>query len=163
MIGSYFDGQLPDAGELGEPERAVVETVATAVAEADAAIDAVAPQDALASVWTIVDVLNGYLTEQEPWKVARLVGEGDETQRERLGTILNTAAEGLRVLAVLLNPVMPKSSLVLWSALGAEGALGALADQRIGGVAAWGQLPVGTIVTKPPSLFPRIEAEAPKS
>ena len=152
MIGSYFDGSLPAAGELGAAEQRVVETVATAVADADSAIDAVAPQDALAAVWSIVDALNGYLTEQEPWKVAK-----DESQRERLGTILNTAAEGLRVLAVLLNPVMPKSSAALWDALGAEDVLGALADQRIDSVAAWGQLPSGTTVTKPPSLFPRIE------
>ncbi len=153
MIGSYFDGSLPAAGDLGPAEQRVVETVAGAVAEADAAIEAVAPQDALAAIWRIVDELNGYLTEQEPWKVAK-----DETQRDRLGTILNTAAEGLRVLAVVLNPVMPKSSAALWDALGAETALGALADQRIDAVAAWDQLPVGTTVTKPPSLFPRIEA-----
>ena len=30
------------------------------------------------------------------------------------GTVLYTAAEGLRVLAVLLNPVMPKASAALW-------------------------------------------------
>jgi methionyl-tRNA synthetase len=152
MIGSYFDGSLPAAGELGPAELRIVETVATATADADAAIEAVAPQDALAAVWSVVDALNGYLTEQEPWKVAK-----DDTQRERLATILNTAAEGLRVLAVLLNPVMPKSSAALWSALGAEGTLGALGDQRIDAVAAWGQLSAGTTVTKPPSLFPRIE------
>ena len=155
MVGSYFDGELPAAGELGPAEKRIVETVVEAVAAADAAIDAVAPQDALAAVWRIVDELNGYLTEQEPWKVAK-----DESQRVRLGTILNTAAEGLRVLAVVLNPVMPKSSTDLWEALGAAGALGALADQRIHAVSAWGQLPVGSTVTKPPSLFPRIEAPA---
>ncbi len=75
-------------------------------------------------------------------------------------TILATTAEGLRVLAVLLNPVMPKASAVLWDSLGAEPTLGALADQRIDAVAAWGQLPAGTTITKPASLFPRIEAAA---
>jgi len=152
MIGSYFDGTLPASGELTAAEQTVIDTVAAAVAEADAAVDAVAPQDALTAIWRVVDVLNGYLTEQEPWKVAK-----DESARERLGTILNTAAEGLRVLAVVLNPVMPKSSAALWAALGAEEKLGVLAAQRIDAVAQWGQLPAGTTVTKPPSLFPRIE------
>jgi methionyl-tRNA synthetase len=154
MIGSYFDGSLPAAGEITAAEQLVIDTVAAAVAEADAAIDAVAPQDALTAIWRIVDALNGYLTEQEPWKVAK-----DDSARERLGTILNTAAEGLRALAVLLNPVMPKSSVALWEALGAEGTLGVLAAQRIDAVAQWGQLPVGTTITKPPSLFPRIELD----
>jgi methionyl-tRNA synthetase len=153
MIGSYFDGALPAAGQLGEAEEQVVQVVTVAVADADAAIDRIAPQDALAAIWRIVDVLNGYLTEQEPWKVAKA-----DSERERLGTILNTAAEGLRVLAVVLNPVMPKSSAALWDALGAESALGPLAEQRIVDVASWAQLPVGTIVSKPPSLFPRIES-----
>jgi methionyl-tRNA synthetase len=126
--------------------------VAAAVADADGAIDRIAPQDALAAIWRIVDVLNGYLTEQEPWKVAK-----DDSQRDHLGTILNTAAEGLRVLAVVLNPVMPKSSAALWAALGAEHALGPLAEQHIADAVSWAQLPAGTPVSKPPSLFPRIE------
>ena len=124
---------------------------ATAVADADAAIEALAPHEALASIWRIVDALNGYLAEQAPWKVAK-------EDLERTGTILATAAEGLRVLAVVLAPIMPKATEVLWQSLGAEHALGALADQRIDDVATWDQLPAGTTITKPASLFPRIEA-----
>jgi methionyl-tRNA synthetase len=152
MIGKYFDGVLPAAGEQTDAERVVVDTVEQAVRDADAAIEAVAPQDALAAIWRIVDGLNGYITEQAPWKVAK-----DDADSDRLATILTTTAEGLRVLAVVLNPVMPKASAALWDALGAESALGALADQRIDGVAAWGQLPAGSTITKPASLFPRIE------
>ncbi|MCL3817796.1 methionine--tRNA ligase [Aeromicrobium wangtongii] len=155
MIGKYFDGVLPAAGGRTEAEAKVIDTVAAAVRDADAAIEAVAPQDALAAIWRIVDELNGYITEQAPWKVAK-----DESGRDRLATILQTAAEGLRALAVLLNPVMPKASAALWEALGAEAALGALADQRIDAVAGWDQLPAGTTITKPASLFPRIETVA---
>ncbi|MFI5427344.1 hypothetical protein [Aeromicrobium sp. UC242_57] len=100
------------------------------------------------------------MTEQAPWKVAKDTESSEGGARDRLATILTTAAEGLRVLAVLLNPVMPKASAGLWDALGAESTLGALADQRIDAVAAWGQLPAGTTITKPDSLFPRIEAPA---
>ena len=58
------------------------------------------------------------------------------------------------MLAVLLNPVMPKASAVLWDSLGAEPTLGALADQRIDAVAAWGQLPAGATITKPRVAVP---------
>jgi methionyl-tRNA synthetase len=152
MIGSYFDGSLPASGELTDAEQKVVRTIEEAVADADAAVEAVAPQDALAAIWRVVDELNGYLTEQAPWKIAK-----EEGQRDRLATILVTAAEGLRALAVLLNPVMPKACASLWESLGAEPTLGALADQRIADVARWGQLPEGATITKVPSLFPRIE------
>ena len=71
-----------------------------------------------------------------------------------------TAAEGLRVLAVALAPVMPKATAVLWESLGAAEAIGPLADQRIADAATWGQLPTGTAITKPASLFPRIEMDS---
>ena len=70
------------------------------MAEADAAIDAVAPQDALAAIWRIVDELNGYLTEQAPWKVAK----DESLTASGSARILDTAAEGLRVLAVAAQP-----------------------------------------------------------
>jgi methionyl-tRNA synthetase len=156
MIGSYFDGTLPSTGQLTDAENKIVRTVEAAVADAEAAIDAVAPQDALAAVWRIVEDLNGYLTEQAPWKLAKADSDA-ASDGSRLATILVTAAEGLRALAVLLNPVMPKSSAALWTSLGAEPALGPLADQRIADVATWGALPAGSTITKVPSLFPRIE------
>ena len=67
---------------------------------------------------------------------------------------------GLRVLAVALAPVMPKATAVLWESLGAAEAIGPLADQRIADAATWGQLPTGTAITKPASLFPRIEMDS---
>jgi len=126
-----------------------------ALAGAQRALEAFAIHDAIASVWTLVDELNGYLTEQEPWKVAK-----DDSQTERLHTILATAAEGLRALAVLLSPVLPQATAKLWRALGAEAALGALTDQRIPDAGAWGQLPAGSQTEPLEALFPRIEHEA---
>ena len=149
MIGKYFDGALPEPGELADAEQVVLRTVQKAADEADAAIDAVAPQDALTAIWRIVDELNGYLTEQAPWKL--------DAADPRVATILVTAAEGLRALAVLLHPVMPKACVALWESLGAEPALGPLAEQRVADVGTWSQLPAGTTITKVPSLFPRIE------
>jgi methionyl-tRNA synthetase len=62
--------------------------------------------------------------------------------------------------AVLLNPVMPASSGRVWSCLGAEPALGPLAEQRVQDAAEWGRLPAGTRVTRSGALFPRLP-EAP--
>ena len=107
--------------------------------------------EAIAAIWTIVDELNGYITIQEPWVLAKT----DET-RERLATVLYTAAEGLRALAVLLSPVIPEATAKLWAALGATGSLD---DQPIREAGAWGQLAPGSTVSPLDALFPRIEAE----
>ncbi len=151
MVGKYFDGALPATGEITPAEQAIIDLVATATADAETAIDELAPQDAVAAIWRIVDALNGYVTEQQPWQVAK-----DEAQRERLGTILNTTVEGLRALAVLLHPVMPKATRVLWESVGGE-VIGDLADQRVADVPRWGQVPAGTTITKTAPLFPRVE------
>lgn len=154
MIGRYCDGVVPAASDITDAESRIHQVTTDAVSAAQRAIDSFAIHDAIAAVWTIVDELNGYLTEQEPWKVAK-----DETQVERLHTILYTAAEGLRALAVLLSPVIPQSTQKLWSALGAESALGALLDQSIPNAANWGQLPAGTQTQPLDALFPRIETD----
>lgn len=155
MVNKYFDGTLPEAGDLTDAEHHVHQVAATAVTNAEAAIDAISPTRAIEAVWTLVDALNMYITEQEPWKVAK---DPEQTRPGgRLATILVTAAEGLRALAVLLNPVMPQAASKLWESLGAEEHLGALDAQPTSDAARFGQLPVGTTITKGAVLFPRLE------
>ena len=152
MIGRYFDGVVPTAGEPTEIDLRVQRTVAEAATAADAAMTAFRPDEAIAAIWRIVDDLNGYITENEPWALAK-----DEAKRERLSTVLYTAAEGLRALAVLLSPVMPQSTATLWDALGAPGELTAQPLREAG---TWGQLPAGSRVKTLAPLFPRVEQTA---
>ncbi|PRY67288.1 methionyl-tRNA synthetase [Glaciihabitans tibetensis] len=155
MVNKYFDGVVPAPAEASEADLVVQKTVADAAMNADAAIQRLAIHESLAAIWTIVEELNGYITLQEPWVLAK----SDET-RERLGTVLYTAMEGLRALAVLLSPVLPDSTTKLWDALGAPAGLGGLADQTVTDAGTWGQLPAGSTVGKLEALFPRIETDA---
>jgi methionyl-tRNA synthetase len=152
MVNRYYDGVVPVPGEYSADDLKV-QAVAKAAAEvADAAIQKLAVHEAIAAIWTIVDELNGYITIQEPWVLAKK----DET-RERLGTVLYTATEGLRSLAVLLSPVIPEATAKLWTALGAPAGLGSLTDQVIVDAGHWGQLPSGSRLGTLEPLFPRIE------
>ncbi|GAA2527604.1 methionine--tRNA ligase [Streptomyces koyangensis] len=155
MVNKYFGGELPAATASGEAEKAVQEGLAKAVATADRAIgEELDFQSGILAIFDFVKQVNGYITEQEPWKVAK---DDSEEGRARLATILYTAAESLRAMAVLLNPVMPDTSQKLWDSLGAEPHLGPLAAQRIDETADWGRLPAGATVTKGAVLFPRLE------
>jgi methionyl-tRNA synthetase len=155
MIEKYFDGVVPPAADYTEQDLAIQKIVADAASNADAAIEQFRIDEAISSIWTIVDALNGYITENEPWALAR-----DEAQRGRLGTVLYTCAEGLRALAVLLSPVMPQATEKLWVALGAAESLGRLQDQPIREAGAWGVLRPGTSVNALAPLFPRVESTA---
>ena len=78
--------------------------------------------------------------------------------RPRLGTVLATAAEGLRVVAVLLNAIMPTTAQRMWDMLGAEAPLGPLAAQRVQDAGA-GASCRRRRLTKGDALFPRLEEE----
>ncbi len=155
MVGKYFGGTLPEATAHGPAEQAIADALTRAVAVADRKIgEELDFADGIEAVFDFIKLVNGYLTEQEPWKVAK---DASAEAQARLATILYTAAEALRAVAVLLNPVMPRTSEKLWASLGAAEHLGALADQRVQEAAAWGRLPAGAAVTKGEVLFPRLE------
>jgi methionyl-tRNA synthetase len=152
MIERYFEGIVPAPGAYADGDLHIQRIVADAVRDADAAIERFRTDEAIAAIWTIVDALNQYITDNEPWSLAK-----DDAQRERLGTVLYTAAEGLRALDVLLSPVMPKATEKLWIALGAAESLGRLQDQPLREAGTWGALKPGTSVNGLAPLFPRVE------
>ncbi|MDZ7577477.1 MAG: methionine--tRNA ligase [Candidatus Nanopelagicales bacterium] len=152
MVGRYFDGVLPESGPCTNAELRLQDALTRAVADADAAMLRLDFSEAVAAVRSFVELLNGYVTTQEPWQLAK-----SEAERVRLGTVLYTIVEGLRAVAVLYNAVMPKASAQIWRCVGAEESIGPLSDQPIGEASDWGRLPAGAKVTKCPPLFPRLE------
>jgi len=147
MVVRYCDGDVPVGGQPTEADLAIQATEKRVTDASAAFIDSLAIHEAVASVWELVDELNGYITLQEPWALAK-----DPATRERLETVLHTAVRGLGTLTVLLSPVIPVATGKLWSALGGTGAL---ADQRIDRAWDWAG---GTHVTPLEPLFPRIES-----
>jgi len=147
MVNKYFDGAVPALGTLTASDEAIIATQKRATEASNAAIDAFAINDALASVWELVDELNGYITEQAPWALAK-----DPEKRERLETVLATTVNGLGTLSILLSPVLPKATERLWQAIGG---VGVLREQRIDNANSW--TGNGRVTALETSLFPRIE------
>jgi methionyl-tRNA synthetase len=150
MLASNFGGDVPEPSVEGAEEDlpAVVER---AVAAYDEHMLGVNLQQALVSVWTIVDRLNGYLVEKEPWKIAK-----DDARRDELASILYAGAEALRILAILMQPIMPSAAERLWEQLGIGEPL---MHQRVPTSVRWGSLKPGTVTTKGGALFPRVEID----
>jgi methionyl-tRNA synthetase len=151
MVVRYCDGELPAPGEYTDADRALSDLLGIVAAEADAAIDRLDFSGAIAAVRRFVEAVNLYVTQQEPWKLAK-----DPDARGRLDTVLYVIAESLRGIAVLYHPVMPVTMTTMWDALGAPATLGALVDQSVADVARWGQLPPGSRLVKGAALFPRL-------
>jgi methionyl-tRNA synthetase len=154
MVQRYRGGTLPAAGETTSAEQHLRDLLDQVVAEADAAMCALDFASGIGAVRRFIDAFNLYVTEQEPWVVAK-----DDALASRLDTILYTVCESLRAIATLYNPVMPKAMGLLWEQIGAVATLGPIGEQPIERVAEWGQLPAGAAVTKGAVLFPRLEEE----
>ena len=70
---------------------------------------------ATAEAMRVVGEVNKYLTVTEPYKMK------DESQRERLGTVLHVAAQCVLDCNTLLAPVLPHASNKVWTTFGGEG------------------------------------------
>ena len=148
MIEKYCEGKVPAVATGAQ----LAEALNATVAKADSAMVALDFQGGINAVMDFCKKVNGYVTEKEPWILAK-----DPANKAELEEVLYNTAESLRALAVLLHPVMPATTEILWVSLGANAAIGSLGAQTISNVAKWGQLPQGTVVTKTPVLFPRLE------
>ena len=96
-----------------------------------ALVNSLATNEALAEIMKLVGQINGYLEVSKPWQKAKA------GHPERVATILYHAAEALRLASVLLHPVIPERTLILWRSLGWEPSPN-LADGLD-----WGLLPSG--------------------
>ena len=150
MVEKYCGGVLPAVAQDAELAASLKTTVATA----DAAMQALDFQGGINAIMDYCKQVNGFVTIKEPWILAK-----DPANKAVLEDVLYNTAESLRALAVLLHPVMPATTEILWESLGAKAALGEIGAQKISDVATWGQLPQGAIVTKTPVLFPRLEVK----
>ncbi|MGB8021672.1 MAG: methionine--tRNA ligase [Candidatus Nanopelagicales bacterium] len=159
MVGKYFAGVLPAPGAYSNADLALADTLLRAVQDSDEAYTRLDFTAGIGAVKSFVDAVNLYVTEQEPWALAKRAD--DSVARERLATVLYVTCEALRAIAVLHNAVMPRAMGALWLSIGAEEGVGPIAGQRIEDVSRWGTLPPGVRVTKGAPLFPRLIEEAP--
>lgn len=145
MIGRYFDGAIPETGTHQTEEGPVI---AAAEALRQAAPEAMAScrfHVYLDNILALVDATNRYIDMTAPFKLAK-----DESQRDRLATILYTCAEAVRIVLLYLRPIMPEAADRGLAQLGWKAPDVSLTEQ-----ARWGALPPGTETVKGESLFPR--------
>jgi len=146
MIGRYFDGAVPPAGDAGPAEVPVRQAAEELFAAVPNAMAKCRFQGYLEKVLSLTAATNRYIDATKPFKLAK-----DESQRRRLGTILYTCAEAVRLILTYLQPFMPQT---------AERGLGQLGCETPAGgglcrLGAWGVLAAGAKVQEAEGLFPR--------
>jgi methionyl-tRNA synthetase len=147
MIKRYFGGTVPAAQQHAELDLELIADAELVVMRLEPLMEALDFSNALVAIWAFIGRANQYLERTSPWLLAR-----DEGQKARLATVLNTAAEAVRLISYLVLPFMPATAERIAQQLGF--ALDVKSDWS-----RWGSLPAGTQVGTVEPLFPRIERE----
>ena len=138
LLKKFFDGRIPqdedDSAEGLDVKSKAVETVAIVWEK----IEVMRVNEAIEIILQFVRSINKYIETKAPWKLAK-------EEPEIAGKVLFTAAEALRVSAILLSPIMPNRTQTVLETLGAtESGLD------------WGGLTSGIEIKPHDPLFPRI-------
>ena len=155
MIGRYFNQEIPYPSPLAQrssQDRQILQTSEKAVSRYCECMDRLEFSVALEAIWELIGALNKYLVETEPWTLAER-NTGDD--QARLGNVLYTAAEGLRVATFLLAPVMPEAAARIWRQIGISTDLSSLSLEA----AKSSLLEVGEKIGKVEPVFPRLPKE----
>jgi methionyl-tRNA synthetase len=149
MIAKNCGSAVPEPGALTSEDEALLAAARGAVPAMRDAMAGLAIHRALEALWRVIAESNRYLDAQAPWSLRK-------TDPARMGTVLWVAAEAIRHVAVLAQPVTPEAMAKLLDQL----AIPAQA-RDIAHLDSANALKPGAALPKPEGVFPRfVEAEA---
>ena len=146
-------GVVQQPKDLNDIDKELLDTITSAVKAMSDSLAQYKPDQGIDAAMGIVRAGNRYLEQCAPWKLAK------EGNTERLNDVLFCAAEALRVVAVLLEPVMPEKMAELAKVLGYEdGVICSISEvlNTANGI-------VGRKMSDTAALFPRILVEEEKA
>jgi len=141
LITRNFDGNIPELGNPTETDKTIALEGEKTVKLVQGLIQKMRLNDAIEETMQFIRSVNRYMEQQAPWKQVR-------EDKDAAGRTLYTAAEALRISALLLHPVMPSRTQVVLDTLNTR-------DTSL----KWGRLIAGTELVKHESLFPRIDVK----
>jgi methionyl-tRNA synthetase len=115
MVHRYCDGIVPDPGTaiedaaLANQLRALIPLVQSRMGESFQF------SMALRDIWDVISTTNKFIAAREPWSLAK-----DPSRRGELNAVLYQSADVLRVVAGLIEPVMPNTTPRIRKMLGIE-------------------------------------------
>ena len=145
MNKKYFDGVVQEPCAKEELDSELEQFCLDTVKKVDDRIKAFHISDALEAIINLAKRLNKYIDETMPWALAK-----DEAKRERLGTVLYNLLEGIRYIAVLIEPFMPDTAKSILKQTNCD-------EKSYDSLEAFGGVKAGTVLNEAVPLFVRID------
>jgi len=116
MIARYCDGSVPAAHAADDLDRSLEADIQRTIEAARSGFARFELSVALQAIWDVlVRGVNQYIVRREPWRLAKKPEE-----RPLLETTLYRSADALRVIAALVDPVMPEAAERIRRMLGVQ-------------------------------------------
>ncbi|MEW6294914.1 MAG: methionine--tRNA ligase [Candidatus Diapherotrites archaeon] len=144
MIQKYFNGEIPEAKKLNEKELQLKEFTLKKAREADLFLEKLEFSKSLYCIWEIISSANSFINEKKPWELAK------KTEKEELASVLNTLAETLRVISLLLYPYIPETAEKIQLQLGIK-------SQKFDEAFEWPLIPSKTKTGRIEILFRKVQ------
>src|SRR3954447_23607579 len=141
LIARNCGGMLPARGPATEDDTALLTAANGLLDQVRAHIDRQAFHEALEEIWKVIRAGNGYIDRQAPWAL-------NKTDKVRMAAMLRVLVDTIRVVATLLQPVMPGSMGRMLDQLGVPAGARSFA-------ALAAPLTDGTALPPPQGVFPR--------
>lgn len=152
MITQYFNKEIPQtSNQKNEYDEELKKIAQTTIEKYLIQMNNLSINTALETIWQFIRRTNKYIDQTEPWILGR-----DDSQKERLSTILYNLAESIRLSTILIYPFMPVKAKEIWKQLGLESDLEKI---KLDENAFWGKLKPGILVKPGKVIFPRVDIE----
>ncbi len=102
LIARNCGGKLPARGSPTEEDTALLSAAAALPELMRVHIDRQTFHDGLEEAWKIIRAANGYIDRQAPWAL-------NKNDKPRMNDVLRVLVDTIRIVATLLQPVMPNS------------------------------------------------------
>ncbi|MDR1595799.1 MAG: methionine--tRNA ligase [Puniceicoccales bacterium] len=114
----YCNGEIKRVGEVGESEKNIKKLWQSETPKIVDLHNEFSIHLALEKLFSCIKAINGYIEERSPWKLSK---SGSASDEQLISTTIATAAECLRIGAILLTPAMPTVGRKILAALGYTG------------------------------------------
>lgn len=146
MIDKYNDGIIVENNKPGEFDEDL-KNLALGVAEkVDANMEKLNFSNALEEIWKLIRRTNKYIDETMPWVLIK-------EDHERLNTVLYNLAESLRIVSILIEPFMGKTTIEMRKQLGIT------SEVKWDDSKEFGLIEIGSKVSRGNPIFPRLEID----
>ncbi|MDY3844151.1 MAG: methionine--tRNA ligase [Ruminococcus sp.] len=147
MSKKYFNGEIKPASCTDTVDDELIAKALETPKRVSQLMDEYRMADTMEAIMSLARRANKYIDETAPWVLSK-----DESNSERLGTVLYNLLESIRFIGVILAPFMPETSAKILDEIGTD-------KRDFESLEKFGGLSAGGHVGEPVPLFARIDAE----